>query len=214
MTTLTTPEDSDNDYSEHPDSDAATPMIAAATEISRATCRFMSTYEVGHVDGDGARWAAGRAGAAIPALVDMHEGFAGVGVDGQRVQRTNLNAQGAALDTQGLVDGHRYIGAVVDQRHGLLLIRLPRMVIRSPRIRIYSRSTGLPSSRLVSRSNMSNDAPSGTCSVAAECASAGRASSASDAEPSRCPLTCSMSAKRSLVSSGWSRIRVPMSGDR
>ena len=72
------------------------------------------------------------------------------------------------------------------------------MVIRSPRIRMYSRSTGLPSSRLVSRSSISSAAPSGTCRVAAECASAGMASSASDAEPSRCPLTCSMSANRSL----------------
>ncbi len=74
---------------------------------------------------------------------DVHERLAGLGVDGQRVERTDLDAQGAAIDTQRLVDRHRHIGpSVVDQRHVSLLIRLPRMVMRSPRIRMYSKSTG------------------------------------------------------------------------
>src|SRR5882757_4174529 len=38
MTTLTTPEDADNDSSEQPDTTA---MIAIATDISRKACRFM-----------------------------------------------------------------------------------------------------------------------------------------------------------------------------
>src|SRR5688572_26138228 len=39
----------------------------------------------GHVDGDRAGGTAGRAGAAVPALVDVHEGLAVVRVDRQRV---------------------------------------------------------------------------------------------------------------------------------
>ena len=53
-------------------------------------------------------------------------------------------------------------------------------------MRMYSRSTGRPSSRWVSRSSSSTAAPSGTCRIAAECASAGTASTARLAFPSRC----------------------------
>src|ERR1700749_5029894 len=224
-TTLTTPDDCEKDSNEQPVVIAA---AATTTDASQATGRFIkdpgvqsfSANEIGHVHRHRAGWAAGRARAAVPAFVDGHEGVAGFGVDGQRVERTDPHAERAAVDTQRLVDRHRHVRAVVvDQGHGLLLIgsallRFPRMVIRSPRMRMYSRSTGVPSARPVSRSSISSAAPSGTSSVAAECASAGMASSASDAEPSRCPLTCSMSANRSSVSSEWLSTSIPIFGAR
>src|ERR1700761_228172 len=114
ITTLTTPEVSDNDSSEQPDSDAATTRVAAAADHSRRARLLMkrpegsgdSANEIRHIDRDGTGRAAGRTRAAVPALVDMHERFAGVGVDRQRVKRTDLDTERAAVDTQRLVDGH------------------------------------------------------------------------------------------------------------
>src|SRR5215213_7351097 len=215
MTTLTTlPDEVFAESSEQPET---TMVSAAARPASRKSLFFTAVPladEIRHVDGDSACGTAGSTGSAIPTLVDMHIGLAVVRVDRERVQGTDVHAQRAALDTERLVDRHRHIGPLVHQCHGSLLFRLPRIVIRSPRMRMYSRSTGLPSSRLVRRSSMSSAAPSGTASVAAEWGSAETASSASVADPNRCPVTFSISAKTSLVSRGYRRTSAPMSGAR
>src|ERR1700748_3114751 len=128
-TTFTTPDDCDRDSSEQPGVSAATTI---STDASRTACRLMkrpgvkrfSAEEIGHVDGDGASRTAGGTRPAIPAFVDVHVGLAGVGIDGQCVERADLDTQRAAVDTQRFVNGYRHVGAVVvDQRHGLLLIK-------------------------------------------------------------------------------------------
>src|SRR5687768_14825327 len=128
MTTLTVPCDCEVSSSEQ----AASDVVATAARRA-AMVRFMggpvgrgfSAEEVGHVDGDGAGGTAGRAGPAVPALVDVHEGLAVLGVDGQRVQRTDLDAEGAALDAQRFVDGDGHVDALVDLGHHSPLTRLP-----------------------------------------------------------------------------------------
>src|SRR5882757_7100677 len=212
MTTLTVSGDRGVESSEQ---EASEPTVAAATRV--ASMRFTSgpsAQEIGHVDGDGASGAARCARPAVPTLVDVHEGLAVLRIDRQRVQWADLHAQRAALDAQRLVDGDRYVYPLVDQRHEIPLSRLPRSVIRSPRIRMYSRSTGLPSSRCVSRSSNRTAAPSGACRRAAVWASAATASTARAAVPRRWPVASSMSAKMSLVSNELSRTAAPMSGAR
>src|SRR5262245_11311871 len=109
--------------SEQPDTVRARAEARAAA-MTRAGRYFMgflsgsvSTQQVGHVDGDGAGGTAGRAGAAVPALVDVHVRLAVVGVDRERVQRADLHAERAALDAQRFVDGHRDIRPVLGQSH-------------------------------------------------------------------------------------------------
>src|SRR5690242_9399743 len=100
MTTLTVPSDWSWESSEQ-----AASGIAVAALSRTATVRFISgvlgsSEEIRHVDGDRAGGTARRARAAVPALVDVHEGLAVVRVDGQRVQGTDFDAECAAFDAQ------------------------------------------------------------------------------------------------------------------
>src|SRR5690606_691353 len=72
--------------------------------IVRGRSPVGSAEQVGHVHRDRAGGAAGGAGAAVPALVDVHVRLAVVGVDRQRVERADLHTQGAVLDAQLFVD--------------------------------------------------------------------------------------------------------------
>src|SRR5215218_293512 len=104
MTTLTTlPDELLSASSEQPDT---TMVSAAARPASRKSFFFTavpSADEIRHVDGDSACGTAGSAGPAVPTLTDMHIGLAVVGVDRERVQGTDIDAQRATLNTEGLV---------------------------------------------------------------------------------------------------------------
>src|SRR3954463_15074204 len=92
---------------------SALPPQAGRGSRSRAadmamTVRFMgvrdlSPEQVGHVDRHGSGGTAGRARAAVPALVDVHIGLAGAVVDGEGVQRAHVHAERAAVDALRLV---------------------------------------------------------------------------------------------------------------
>src|SRR5258705_935525 len=117
MTTLTTlPDEFEAESSEQPVAAMVSPEARAARRISRFFTWRSLADQVGHVDGHGTGRTAGGAGPAVPTFVNVHVGLAVVRVDRQRVERTDVDAQRAAFEAQGLVDRHRHIGTVVDQR--------------------------------------------------------------------------------------------------
>src|SRR6478672_12404535 len=126
MTTLTVSDDWDVESSEQAASDAVVTVARSTARVRFTSGPQVSSKEIGHVDGDGAGGTARGARAAVPTLVDMHEGLAVLGVDGQRVERTDLDTQRAALDTQRLVNGHWYVDALIDLGHQSPLTRLLR----------------------------------------------------------------------------------------
>src|SRR5437868_2141635 len=94
--------------------------IRAAPATSVLFIASPSAQQVRHVHGHGTGRTPVGTRAAVPALVHVHVRLAGLGVDGERVQRADVDTQRAAVDAEGLVHGHGDVGAVSHKGHGYL----------------------------------------------------------------------------------------------